>query len=192
MIWETPISHVVLLSKWIENGKLVADNYLPEKAPKKLSLFESPEGEANSVNLTVSSLSLDENGPFETRVLELAKVQEKKTLRHYFVKDFASLSAEQILNVQDKIEEDLKKNNVDTNLPTLIICSNGSERSGLWILASHLRETVPDLASNEILAVNIMKIVDSLRSQRMNAICSAEQYQTAYHVLLHLLKQMDK
>jgi len=178
MIWESNAKTIVMLTKYIEDGKLKADNYLPEeKIPLKCG------------EIDVELISIDvPSDHFVVRTLKLAKGSQKCIVSHYYYVSWPDHGVPQPESLLSMMKVVLSSTSQDKS-PTIVHCSAGVGRSGTWIALCTLLHII-EKAINEynIPTINIMETLQKLREHRMGMFTHISQYEFAYNTILAHLK----
>jgi len=183
MIWENNINVIVMLTKLVEAARLKADLYIPEDIPVKYG------------DIQVEAVSKEQaQEQYVLTKLKIKKGNETRDVLHYqYITwlDHMTPHPESILHMMEKVNSD---GNTKTQQPAqLVHCSAGIGRTGTWIAIQYMidllnKAFVEDVALRvktkgkeyKMPTINLMKVVDMLRTQRAGMFTSIDQYQFLY------------
>eukprot|EP01118_Nematostelium_gracile_P007647 TRINITY_DN2495_c0_g1_i1.p1 TRINITY_DN2495_c0_g1~~TRINITY_DN2495_c0_g1_i1.p1 ORF type:complete len:515 (-),score=204.29 TRINITY_DN2495_c0_g1_i1:71-1615(-) len=189
MIWENNVEVIVMLTKFVEDGRIKATEYLPsvDDDPKKYGDFYVEDVTEEVVN----------GGVYVKRRFVLKKDTERRNVTqfHYLAWPDHDVPEEPkelidfIIQV-NKIEDDLTKKQ-----PTIVHCSAGIGRTGTYIIINSVLEQLSLAFQNKETkppAINLMKTIYQIREMRASMVNHISQYYYCYHAIMaHIDRLLD-
>ncbi|XP_052793643.1 receptor-type tyrosine-protein phosphatase kappa-like isoform X2 [Mya arenaria] len=159
-----------------DSGKEEIGRFLPENEEKmKIDAFEIRRERTSSVqDCQIETVSLKLN--YKTRTFK--HIQFKKWTRNRLVPPDSS----SLLNLVKEVEEQQSSED-DEDSPILVLCLNGAERSGLFVVLMNILERCR--VDGE---VSIPQVIRYLRSRRKQIVPNLEQYVYCHNVTTKYLE----
>ncbi|KAG3073199.1 hypothetical protein PI125_g22307 [Phytophthora idaei] len=193
MVWQCDVHVVLMLTNFVESERLKADLYWDPRGETvdfdgvRVKLMEDQH--PTSLGFIVRRLKIWKDGSGEGRVIQ--HIQLTTWPDHGVLRDFRVI-APMLDAVNSYRDEASRRYKVDTRV--VVHCSAGIGRSGTFIavdiLLKQLRQALMDtINSTETMkeALDIPRIVYSLRSQRPGMVQTPGQYQMIYQYLAAVL-----
>jgi len=189
MLWENNINIVVMLTKFIEDGKIKAAEYLPsmDEDPKKYGQFHVEVLSEEKVN----------RDQFIVRKFILKKASERRTLTQFH---FVSWPDHGVPPEGELLDLILQVNKLEDQnsgkVPTLVHCSAGIGRTGTYIIINSVLELITEAMKEEKKVpptLNLMKNVHALRGMRSGMVNHIDQYLYCYQAIgSHIERLVEK
>eukprot|EP01114_Cavostelium_apophysatum_P018963 TRINITY_DN5977_c0_g1_i1.p1 TRINITY_DN5977_c0_g1~~TRINITY_DN5977_c0_g1_i1.p1 ORF type:complete len:905 (+),score=239.12 TRINITY_DN5977_c0_g1_i1:60-2774(+) len=181
MLWENNCSIIVMLTKLEETGRLKAHNYLPQEGPAQVG------------DMIVEIVSEEiPSEYFVVKKLRLWLGTNAKDITHYQFCGWPDHGVPDRDSIMEMIEVVRKATKSDNN-PIAVHCSAGVGRTGTWIAINALLEDLDNAVTyGTVPTLNIMNLLDYLRSQRGGMLTHIDQYEFCYRALLSKIQSMEK
>lgn len=185
MIWEQGVQVIAMLTKLQEGGKEKCFRYWPN--------FVSSNNTAEFGPFRIIGQFSNDSGSYTTSGLTVRHIPsgEQRTVLHLQYNDWPDKGVPDDIHSFLTFLEEFQSvcrhadslNEKEEPSPPLIHCSAGVGRTGVLILADIM---VNSLERNE--EINIPKMLENLRQQRMMMVQTVSQYIFVYRTLIHFLR----
>jgi len=183
MVCEQKISLIVMLTKFIENGYIKADEYWPEKENSKtygeITVTKEEKGDAKSDIVVIRHFKVTRKGQAPISVTHMHYVQWPDH-------GTPTEEVEAFTKFFDLYKDQYAKLKIN-NAPVLIHCSAGIGRSGVFVLIDTLVDMLDKTES-----IDIFEMVKTLRKHRPGAIQTDQQYAFIFEFIAEKLKHSKK
>ncbi|XP_040183946.1 receptor-type tyrosine-protein phosphatase eta-like isoform X2 [Rana temporaria] len=174
LIWEKHINTIVMLSSCQENGKECSEQYWPSREAKVFG----------DIMVTFVSEDIHRNGTVRNLLVTNLKSSESRQVRQFqytlWTTSWDFIDRDILMKFVSSVQQYRKKNS--PNYPTLVHCSSGACRSGIFIaldwIISQLREES---------SVDVYGISHCLNQQRPLMVHTAAHYMFLYQCTLELI-----
>jgi len=185
MLWENNVKIIIMLTRFVEGGKIKATEYFPplNDPPKKYGEFE--------VQVT------NEEGVKDFYVIRkfvLQKGEEKRivTQFHFLAWPDHGVPEESAPLLEMMLRAEKLQNEANPNLPMAVHCSAGIGRTGTYIVVNAIADQIDNSIRKDKIkppTINLMKTLHQLRGMRSGMVTHKDQYEFCYKVVLaYLLK----
>ncbi|KAL8600744.1 hypothetical protein ACOMHN_057332 [Nucella lapillus] len=168
MVWQENIGKIVMLTSFVENGKIKCDRYWSEN------------GCVSYGDITVKDAAQTVRATYTIREMKLIhkKTRETREVTHYQYTEWAESA---IPLVHDLLEFIWRVRAAPSDLrgPLLVHCSSGVGRTGTYIAVDSLLQQAEDMAK-----LDVKTYVELLRHQRKNMVLTKEQYAFVHAALI--------
>lgn len=189
MVWEQDILLVIMLTNFVESGRMKADKYWPEigKGSEwgdiRVDLVAEEQGGVNGSIVSRTLLLTKNNGdnPPQERVVF--------HIQYMVWPDFSTPdSFESFLNLFALYRSYRDPIVKERTSPVLVHCSAGIGRTGVFIALDQLLDHITHQRQhNTRVRINIFNVVQRLREQRFGTVQTQEQYAFLFYFLDHCL-----
>ncbi|XP_064604746.1 receptor-type tyrosine-protein phosphatase U-like [Liolophura sinensis] len=179
LVFEQNVSSIVML------------NVLSKDKPNKSAVKYWPESEAEFGPFLVETLEIEAGDMCDVRTLQITykKEEDKKfTIKQFLCKFWSdgTLSSSVSTGILSVLEEVERWQQQSQNRPILVHCLDGVTKSGLFCVASSVRERLK--VDQE---VNILQTVKQMRIHRPEIITDLEQFRFLHKLVLAYLESFQ-
>eukprot|EP01119_Soliformovum_irregulare_P008172 TRINITY_DN2114_c0_g1_i1.p1 TRINITY_DN2114_c0_g1~~TRINITY_DN2114_c0_g1_i1.p1 ORF type:complete len:337 (+),score=42.51 TRINITY_DN2114_c0_g1_i1:117-1127(+) len=185
MVWETDASIIVMLTRFIEGGKLKASDYLPP-------LNEDPMKHGDFYIQTLTQEPKDD-GAYIVRKITLRKSGVERTITQFHFVAWPDHGVpEDASHLLNMMSEQNTLFNQDRSHPVVVHCSAGIGRTGTYVIVSNVLEQAQNaIAENRPPPpFNLMKVVHELRGMRSGMVNHYDQYFFCYKTILTYVERL--
>lgn len=192
MVYEQQCPYIIMLTNLVERGVNKCTAYFPLKLGERLC--------KGDYEVTVSSVeSPGANEQVTVRVLKVTHVpsQQSTSVKHMHYHSWPDHGTPEDCSTIRAMSEQLDSCR-DSKRPVVVHCSAGIGRTGTFCAIDILRQRVKALGSQVfdqqqlIEQFDLVKLVHSLRQQRMGMVQTLEQYNFCYHAIVEELLQQQR
>lgn len=169
MVWEHCVPVVVMITKFVEDGKIKCAPYWDEEPGRPKTIQE----------FVVTVIKEDVFPEYTVRNLLLTKDMEERTLLHFHFTGWSDHGVPDNANAMLNFHRRVKRALQGTSAPAVIHCSAGIGRTGTFLALDYLLEQAVTEG-----AVDVFSAVEVLRRNRVNMVQNLDQYVFIYDAIL--------
>ncbi|XP_077309651.1 uncharacterized protein LOC143929620 isoform X1 [Lithobates pipiens] len=174
LIWEKHINTIVMLSSCEENGKECSEQYWPSREAKVFG----------DIMVTFVSEDIHRNGTVRNLLVTNLKSSESRQVRQFqytlWTTSWDFIDRDILMKFVSSVQQYRKKNS--PNYPTMVHCSSGACRSGIFIALDWIITQLKEESS-----VDVYGIAHCLNQQRPLMVHTAAHYMFLYQCTLELI-----
>jgi protein tyrosine phosphatase len=183
MVFESESNNIVMLTNFMENGRVKAHSYWPKMIGKMC--------EFGTIEVT---LKIDETiieNVLKKRTFEVTDGEETREVTHWHFTgwpDFGVANFDEFLTLLEGVRS------IKSESPIIGHCSAGVGRLGTFVATFSLLEEIQSMfEADDFQPVNILQRVFELRHQRNLMVQTTEQYGFIYKAIQHFInRDMDR